>query len=199
MFFVTQSDERPDGYVVLSHANQWEEWLVRNIPISLDDEVRRRLRSNLKHLFVGLELKAALIAPHAHRGPGDRPMLFESYFQNLIQEFCVGAFSVLEGLGAAHWLDRHGQDGAAAPFIRRDDWLPALCAVYDADCGQGLLEAVTQTVGVRDRLHQDKLGAREDIDWHAFSYTEAFVPAAQAVRTLLRRHADAVPGTTNLG
>ena len=199
MFFVTQSTERPNGYVVLSHAHQWEAWLVLNIPGSLDVEVRRRLVSNLKHILVGLELKAALIAPHAQRGPDGRPMLFEPYFQNFIQEFCVGAFSVLEGLGAAHWLDQHGQNGAAAPFISRHEWLPSLCAVYDADGQQGLHEAVTQTVNVRNRLHQDKVGAREDIDWHAFSHAEAFVPASQAVRTLLRRDADALPDTTNLG
>ena len=198
MFFVTQSDDRPEGYVVLSNANQWDAWLVRVLPTSLDGEVRRRLRSNLKHLLVGLELKAALIAPHVHRGPDGRPMLFESYFQNLIQEYCVGAFSIIEGMGAAHWLDQEGHGGAAAPRIGRQQWLPALCSIYDAAGEHGLADAVDRTVAVRDKLHQDRLGAREEIDWHAFTYELAFTPASQAVRTLLRREPDAVPGTTNL-
>jgi hypothetical protein len=67
MFFITQSDERPDGYVHLSTANAWTVWLSRNIPVGLHADVRHRLNSNLKHLLVGLELKAALIDPHAHR------------------------------------------------------------------------------------------------------------------------------------
>jgi hypothetical protein len=198
MFFVIESDERPNGYVVLSEANEWEGWLGRNIPGTLDDEVRRRLRSNLKHLMVGLELKAALIDPHAHRGQDGRPMLFESYFQNLIQEFCVGVFSVLEGLGSAQWLHQNGHDGATAPRIGREAWLPVLCAVYDAAGEHGLNNAVERTLAVRDLLHQDRLGARENIDWHAFSYDAAFVPASSAIRTLLRREPEHIPATTNL-
>jgi hypothetical protein len=198
MFFITQPDERPDGYVVLSESGPWVRWLSRNIPTELDREVRRRLNSNLKHLIVGLELKTALINPHYHRGPQNRPVLFEPYFQNLILEFCVAAFSVLEGLGSAHWLRQNGQDGRNAPRINRHQWLPALCAVYDETAQHGLNQAVEQTLAVRDKLHQDRLGAREDIDWHALSYEAAFVPASHAIRTLLRREADAVPETSNL-
>ena len=51
---------------------------------------------------------------------------------------------------------------------------------------------------VRDKLHQDRLGVREDIDWHALSYEGAFSPARQAIQTLLRREADAVPEASNL-
>lgn len=198
MFFVIESDDRPNGYVMLSSANQWECWLGRNIPGSLDNEVRRRLISNLKHIIVGLELKAALIDPHAHRGANGRPMLFESYFQNLIQEFCVGAFSVLEGLGSAQWLHHNGHDGAAAPRIGREAWRPVLCAAYDANGEYGLNNAVERTLAVRDLLHQDRLGARENIDWHAFSYDAAFVPASSAIRTLLRCDPEHVPAITNL-
>ena len=198
MLFVTRPDERPDGYHVLSESNHWVCWLSRNIPAELDREVRRRLTSNLKHLLVGLELKAALINPHHHRGPNGRPVLFEPYFQNLILEFCVGAFSVLEGLGSGHWLHQNGLDGADAPRINRDQWLPALCVVYDETGDHGLHDAIEQTLAVRDKLHQDRLGTREDIDWHALSYNAAFVPASGAIRTLLKREADAVPETSNL-
>lgn len=198
MFFITQPEARPDGYVVLSESHQWIRWLDRNIPVVLDCQVRRRLISNLKHLLVGLELKAALIGPHHHRGANERPVLFESYFQNLILEFCVGAFSVLEDLGSAHQLAQEGRDGSDGPHVRREHWLPALCAVYDETSEHGLRDSLDRTLAVRDRLHQDWLGARENIDWHAFSYDGAFVPASGAIRTLLRREADAVPGTSNL-
>ena len=99
MLFITQPDDRPDGYVHLSESAQWVSWLNRNIPGDLDAVVRSRLISNLKHLMVGLELKAALILSHRFRPANGRPTLFEPYYQNLIQEFCVGAFSVIEGLG----------------------------------------------------------------------------------------------------
>lgn len=198
MFYLTQLDERPNGYVVLSEANQWKPWLSRNIPAELYVDVRQRLISNLKHLLVGLELKTALIIPHQHGGPQARPVLFESYFQNLILEFGVAAFSVLEGLGSAHWLRQNGQDGSAVPHISRAQWSPALCAVYDDTGEHGLADAIGRTLDVRDKLHQDKLGARADIDWHSLSYEAAFVPASHAVRVLLRREADAVPASSNL-
>lgn len=198
VLFITQPSDRPDGYVVLSESSHWVRWLSRNIPPSLHREVRRRLSSNLKHLLVGLELKAALIFPHHYRTASERPVLFEPYFQNLILEFCVGAFSVLEGLGSAQWLAHQGSDGSDSPRITRDQWLAALSAVYDQKGEHGLVDAVGRTLAVRDKLHQDRLGSREDIDWHALSYEEAFVPASHAIRTVLRHDLNAVPATSNL-
>lgn len=198
MYFIVDTDERPGGYNVITETPQWVRWLGRNVPTSPDKDVRNRLISNLKHLIVGLELKAALIEAHRSQGPGNRPVLFESYFQNIILEFCVASFSVLEGLGSAHWLEREGRDGADGPAIRRNQWLPALCAVYDETGDHRLLANVGNTLAVRDRLHQDKIGARDRIDWHAFSYDAAFAPASAAIRTLLLREAEVVPETTNL-
>ena len=168
-------------------------WLARNIPDGLYPDVRRRFFSNLKHLLVGLEFKAALITGHHNRSVGDRPVLFESYFQVLIHEFCVGAFSVIEVLGAAHWLRGEGRDGSDADYVPRARWLAALCTVYDPEGQHGLMANIETTLGVRDRLHQDRLGARAAIDWHSFTYDAAYVPASAAVRCLLARAADAVP------
>ncbi len=198
MFFVVNADERPDGYVVLTESHRWAVWLHQNIPPQLDVQVRRRLSSNLRHLLVGLELKAELIKPHNFRGSGDRPVLFEPYFQNFILEFCVGAFSVIEGLGSAHRLAQQGLDGSNAPFIARQHWIDALCAAYDETGEYGLSDDVNATLAVRDLLHQDRLGAREEIDWHALSYEVAFTPASEAIRKLLQRHSGLVPATTNL-
>ncbi|HEX4694457.1 hypothetical protein [Sphingomonas sp.] len=198
MLFITRQEVRPDGYVNLSDSNSWTRWLYRVVPERIHRTVRDRLVSNLKHLIVGLELKAALIGQHHHRAKGERPVLFEPYFQNLILEFCVASFSVFEGLGSAQWLDQQGQDGADGPKIQRNQWLPALAAVYDETGEHGLAANVENTLAVRDRLHQDKLGARDDIDWHAFSYDAAFAPASAAIRTLLRREADSVPAASNL-
>lgn len=198
MFFVTQPDERPGGYVALTTSTQWEGWLNRNIPQAVHVTVRQRLRSNLKHLLVGMELKTALIEPHQNRGPGEHEVLFEPYFQNFILEFCVAAFSVLEGLGSVQWLSQNGEDGANAPDIYRNQWRPSLTAVYDEHGEHGLNGNVQSTASVRDKLHQDRLGARENIDWHVFSYDGAFIPARRAIATLLRREAEFVPQTTNL-
>lgn len=191
------SGERPDGFVTVSESNQWIRWLHRNIPETLHKEIKKRLKSNLKHLIAGLEMKAALIEPHRHRR-GGYSVLFEPYFQNLILEFCVSAFSVLEGLGSAHWLARNSQDGSDGPRIFRNRWQEALCAVYDEAGEHGLNNAVEQTLAVRDMLHQDQLGLRENIDWHALSYDRAFTPARHALRIILRREADYVPETSNL-
>lgn len=198
MLFITRPETRPTGFHVISETPPWTVWLGRVLPNGLHADVRRRLVSNLKHLIVGLELKAALIDAHRNPGPGGRAVLFEPYFQNLILEFCVASFSVFEGLGSAHWLAQQDRDGADGPTIRRNQWLPALGAVHDPAGDQNLLANVERTLAVRDRLHQDRLGARDDIDWHAFSYEAAFAPASSAIRTLLRREADRVPETTNL-
>ncbi len=198
MFFITGPDHRPEGYVVLSESSEWAPWLARNIPNVVDRNVRSRLISNLKHLLVGLEMKAALISGHRRRPLGGRSVLFEPYYQNVILEFCVAAFSVVEGLGAAHWLNQQEADGADGPTIRRDQWKPALCSVYDPDEVHGLDALVDTVLDVRDRLHQDRLGARGEIDWHALSYERAFAPGSKAVRTLLHHHANLVPQGTNL-
>jgi hypothetical protein len=198
MYFITQPEARPGGFVFLSSSAEWVGWLARIIPQALHVTVRSRLISNLKHLLVGLELKKALIEPHHNRGPGDHEVLFEPYFQNFILEFCVAAFSVLEGLGSAQWLAQNDQDGANGPNILRNQWLPALAAVFDEHGEHGLEADINSTLAVRDKLHQDRLGARENIDWHAFSYENAFTPARRAIGTLLLREAEFVPAQTNL-
>lgn len=194
MFYIVRSDERPDGWAALSTSNSWLPLLNANIPVALAGPVKGKLKSNLKHILVGLELKAALIQPH-HEQPG---VLFEPYFQSLISEFCVGAFSVLEGMGAAHWIEQQGIDGADGPQVGRQQWLEAICQAFDPDNAFQLAEDTETTRLVRDRLHQDRLGMREEIDWHAFTYEAAFVPAIRAVGTLLRSRDELVPETSNL-
>lgn len=198
MFYIMQSDERPDGYVNLSDSRDWVPWLARKIPQEVDAGVRTRLISNLKHLLVGLELKAALIEAHYVRRGGERPVLFEPYAQNLNLEFCIAAFSVLEGLGSAHWLQQSGQGGGDGPAIRRAQWRAVLIAVYDRNGTSDLNDNVSSILDVRDKLHKDRLGARAKIDWHALSYEVAFLPARRAMSTLLLREAEAVSATTNL-
>ena len=191
MFYITE--EKPEGYVVLSTANQWVRWLARNTPEALPHDIRIMLNSNLKHLMVGLELKTALIEGH-QQARHEHSLLFESYFQNFISEFCVAAFSVFEGLGSALWLAQN--EGANGPG--RNQWRESLIAVYDANGEHGLNDNVGSTLDVRDKLHQDRLAMRDNIDWHAFSYEDAFMPARRAVATLLLREADAVTERTNL-
>ena len=199
MFYVVRGPRaRPGGFVHLSTSADWVPWLAQNIPGTLDRGVRNLLSSNLKHILVGLEFKAALIGGHRELRPGDRAVLFEPYFQSLILEFCVGACSVVEGLGAAYWLQQQGRDGRDGRRIRRDAWTRALCSIYDSDAGRGLEPAVDRMLDVRDLQHQDRLSARGEIDWHAMDYEGAFEPAARAVGILLLNRADLVPGTTNL-
>ncbi|WP_342710034.1 hypothetical protein AAFG13_37570 [Bradyrhizobium sp. B124] len=194
MFYLIELPEKPSGYVNLSTASDWEAWIRTCLPEGLHQEVRRRLISNLKHVLVGLEMKAALIVPHAKQGK----LLFESYFHMLNFEFCVGMFSICEGLGSALWLRENGLDGSDANRIPIGQWKPSLTKKFDPEAKSNLGEDVDTVKSVRDMLHQDQLGARENIDWHAFSYDKAFTPAARAMRCLLSTNARDVPKETNL-
>lgn len=196
MFYLAAYEDQVGYTDPPSTATQWDGWLGGVIPQALDAGVRNRLRANLRHILVGLEMKAALIVPHATRAPGTNPLLFESYASILVFEFCLGAFSVCEGLGSAYRLRNINDDGAAAPRINPNVWIPALVAEADPN---GALDArVWGIKDVRDKLHQDHLGARVAIDWHTFSYQAAFVPAREALRTLFAMNAQHVPAGTNL-
>lgn len=196
-FHLIELPGQPNGYVNLSDSSDWEAWIRKCLPAGLAQVVHNRLVSNLKHILVALEMKAALIVPHAKRGNG-KSLLFEPYFQMLNFEFCVGTFSICEGLGSALWLVENGRDGSAGDRIESDQWRSSLARKFDPEAKFGLDADVGSAKGVRDKLHQDKVGARAEIDWHAFTYEKAFVPAARAMRNLLRTNADAVSTKTNL-
>jgi len=196
-FHLIELPAQPTGFVNVSSSSDWEEWIQKSLPVGLAQVVHDRLVSNLKHILVGLEMKAALIVPHAKRG-GGKALLFEPYFQILNFEFCVGTFSICEGLGSALWLRENGRDGSAADRIETGQWRPSLAKKFDPEAKLGVDADVGSAMSVRDRLHQDKLGARAAIDWHAFTYEKAFVPAARAIRSLLKTNASKVPDKTNL-
>jgi hypothetical protein len=197
LFHLIELPQEPSGYVNKSTSSDWEAWIRNCLPDGLHQDVRRRLISNLKHVLVALEMKAALIVPHAKRGAGPS-LLFEPYFNMLNFEFCVGVFSTCEGLGSALWLREKNRDGSADDRVAVKDWKPALVKKFDPEAKFGLDADVDSVKGVRDKLHQDQLGAREDIDWHAFTYEKAFVPAARAMRCLLKTNSADVPEETNL-
>jgi hypothetical protein len=197
-FHLVKLPEHPDGYVNVSNsAAAWESWIRKSLPAGLAQEVQKRLVSNLKHILVALEMKSALIVPHAKRGQG-KPLLFESYFHMLNFEFCVGVFSVCEGLGSALWLKEKGEDGSTSKRVAFEDWKIPLSKKFDPESKFSLSSDIETVRKVRDRLHQDQVGARENIDWHDFSYDKAYVPAACAIRCLLRTNAGDVPRETNL-
>jgi hypothetical protein len=86
----------------------------------------------------------------------------------------------------------------ASNRIRHDEWLTSLAKKFDP-CGDlGLSGDVDRVRSVRDKLHQDRLGAGENIDWHAFSYADALTPALRAMRHLLQTNAQDVPPQANL-
>jgi hypothetical protein len=125
LFHLIEVSDKPSGYVVISNASDWEDWIRNCLPEGLHQDVSRRLISDLKHVLVAMEMKAALIVPHAKRGGGPS-LLFEPYSNMLNFEFCVGMFSTCEGLGSALWLREKNRDGSAADRIAVEDWKPAL-------------------------------------------------------------------------
>ncbi|MEO9875316.1 MAG: hypothetical protein ABJM26_04870 [Anderseniella sp.] len=197
MFYLdTGSDDRP-GFHHLSSANNWVYWISGALPDEADDEVKRRLRSNLKHILVGLEMKAGLILPHCKRIWG-RKVLFEPYCKIMIFEFCVGVFSICEGFGSIHYLVSRNDDGSAGTQVNYKKWSSTLKSTFDNDGEAGLGEKLEIVMSIRDKIHQDKLGARSDIDWHDFSYQGAFVPAMQALQIIFNQNPERIPQTTNL-
>ena len=197
MFYLTNELPEPVGYVTISETEPWGRWLAASIPLGLHRDVRNRLRSNLKHILVGLEMKAALVIPHQLREQG-HSLLFEPYAQILHFEFCTGVFSVCEGLGSAQYLVDTGNDGAGGDRVWFNQWREPLAAHVGAEDVQQFLTALSIVQAVRDKLHQDRLGARENIDWHAFSYDAAFVPALDVLQTLFTLNSDRLPAATNL-
>lgn len=113
-------------------------------------------------------------------------------------EFGVGVFSVCEGLGSVHHLAGIGDDGSTGARVNTNDWIAALCREFDLTGAAQLDANVRRVKEVRDKMHQDRLGARADIDWHDFGYNQSFIPSRAALQPLLRRHLDYVPGQTNL-
>ena len=171
MFYLIK-EPKPSGYVNLSNSSDWEAWIGKSLPTGLAQAVHRRLVTNLKHVLVALEMKAALIVPHATRG-SEPSILFEPYFHMLNFEFCVGVFSVCEGFGSALWLRETNRDGSASDRIAIGDWKASLVKKFDPEAKFGLDADIGTVKEVRDKLHQDCLGARENIDWHAFTYEKA--------------------------
>ena len=197
MFYLDNFSDDAPGFTANSTSSEWEPWLSSVIPIEAHNEVRRRLVSNLKHIIVGLEMKAGLLIPHGENLAG-RSVLFEPYSQIMTFEFCVGTFSVCEGLGSIHYLTDQGDDGATGTRVSAKHWIAALVKHFDEDGSLELEADITVAKSVRDLLHQDRLGAREDIDWHSMGYEEAFLPALSVMRGLLKQHSDRVPEETIL-
>src|SRR3546814_15403547 len=48
-FHIIELADEPEGYVNVSTSAEWESWIRHCLPDGLDQEVRRRLVSNLKH------------------------------------------------------------------------------------------------------------------------------------------------------
>lgn len=197
-FYLTPFEEDDvSGFHFVSTSEDWSFWVGANTPGTLAYHVRRRIKSNLKHVLAGLEMKAGLIVPHGEAFAAVS-VLFEPYFQAMIFEFCVGIYSVSEGLGAAHHLHNQGDDGLAGPRVTRPQWTSALVAEFDPTGEHDLRQNLEIVQSKRDKLHQDRLGARDDIDWHDFGYNQAFVPAMHVIQCLLLQNADMVPEGTNL-
>ncbi len=197
MFYLDKYPNQPNGFNSISTSAEWMGWVYATVPNDTDGQVQERLVSNLKHVLVGLEMKAGLIVPHCER-ISNISVLFEPYCQILTFEFCVGVFSICEGVGSIHYLSQQGDDGTSGAHVKTEHWINALIMNFDPD-GTAELETNVQKVkSVRDKMHQDRLGARENIDWHDFGFEQAFLPARSALQPLLIQNQDVVPDQTNL-
>ena len=100
---------------------------------------------------------------------------------------------------AAFVLDARTDDGITGPFIHKKDWKPALINRLDPEGTTTLGDDLETVISKRDLIHQDKLGARADIDWHSIGYDSAFLPAKRLIAAIIVRSRADAPADTNLG
>lgn len=185
------------GFTAATTSAEWSGHFISLVPKSLHADVRNRLRSNLGHILSSLDIQAGLITPHAERGKRSS-VLFEPFYNTLILHFCIGTYSICEGLGAAYVLEASGDDGLAGPFIQKKAWKPALLEQLDPKGATTLAGDLETVISKRDLIHRDKLGLRADIDWHAIGYEGAFLPAKRLVLGIIEHSEVPSPADTNL-
>ena len=199
-FHLTKLTNPEKGFTYLSTSKEWKIWLDAVIPDTIDQQIHNRLSSNLKHILLGLEMKAGLILPHAYSKlkSNQKALLFEPYHQILTFEFCLGTWSVCEGLGTAHHLANHQKSGRRIKKIRSNIIISALTKAYSSN-NQYQFELETKQVrNIRNMIHQDNLFKRDNIDWHALGYQAAFIPALNVLSSLFETEKHLVPKRTNL-
>jgi hypothetical protein len=125
-------------------------------------------------------------------------VLFEPFYNTLILHFCIGTYSICEGLGAAFVLDARTDDGITGPFIPKKLWRPALINRLDPGGTTTLGDDLDTLISKRDLIHQDKLGARADIDWHSIGCDCAFLPAKRLIVAIIVCSGAGAPSDTIL-
>lgn len=196
-FQICEGVDYSRGFTAATTSAEWSGHVHALVPKSLHADILTRLRSNLSHILSSLDIQAGLIVPHAERGARNS-VLFEPFYNTLILHFCIGTYSICEGLGAAYVLESRGEDGTAGPFIRKDFWKPALIDQLDPKGSTTLADDLETVISKRDLIHQDKLGLRADIDWHAINYEGSFLPAKRLIAAIIAQSGAAPPADTNL-
>lgn len=197
-FQIREGVDYGDGFTTATNSAEWHKHLKNLVPTSLHSDVQNRLRSNLAHILSSLDIEAGLILPHAERRARSA-VLFEPFYNTLILHFCIGTYSICEGLGAAFVLDARTDDGITGPLIHKKDWKPALINRLDPEGTTTLVDDLEAVISKRDLIHQDKLGARADIDWHSIGYDSAFLPAKRLIAAIIVRSRADAPADTNIG
>jgi len=137
-------------------------------------------------------MKAALLEAHYLSPKNGNPnCLFEPYAAILKFEFCVGVYSVAEGLGAAHSLVA----GKSSPS--RGQWKKALCNYVNSQ-NTRFAPSLESVMAIRDLIHQDRAGQRSNIDWHEFALSSALLPAASVLSGLFDSSPSNLPEKSNL-
>ena len=121
---IIELPSQPNGYVNLSNSADWEAWIRKCLPAGFGKAVHDRLVSNLKHILVGLEMKAALVVPHAKARQRQvaslRALLSGHEFRVLRRH----GFH-MRGVGLSTLVDRE----RPGPVRRRSDQPPSMEAI----------------------------------------------------------------------
>lgn len=191
------TDQPTNGFIFISKASDWDDWLRENIPSQLNQRYRAMLRANLRHLLASLECKAGLIQGN-DQTQNQYPTLFDPYLRILILEFAAVACSVFEGLGSAHWLHSQNKDGSKGEKVRRNTWRGSFWSTYcKGSEDHSLKQDFDLVIETRDLLHQDRASARDLTNWRKLQ-PPTFEATCKVIEQMLRRHSHLVPATTNL-
>jgi|SaaInlStandDraft_1057018.scaffolds.fasta_scaffold113921_2 hypothetical protein len=193
LFYLSEYNENEDGFLHNSKVSVWYNWLRFHIPSTPSNkETEEKLAKNLAHIILGLEMKAGLILAHQRT---NQSILYDPYLKIMSFEFCVGVFSICEGLGSIIVIS---QNPNSKKKIKINEWKKALCDCFDSDETLNIKVYLETVIKVRNKIHQDKIHKRDSIDYHSFAYKNSFEPALTLIQSLLEKPGKDVPKDTNL-
>ncbi|MCF6112214.1 hypothetical protein [Mesorhizobium muleiense] len=193
------------GFVATASVDEWVAFLGSIVPSTNPLQVMPPLqRRNLGYRLQLMEFDCALLLLDRESTAPFYSTLHGSVRSMKIQQICVLAHSILEGVGAHLW--RAGQTAANLPVnpankVRVTLWQPALVADVMGSqnppqtTAAALSAQLAGITGWRDRVHMDRFEPNDGLHFNEFTYAAAFDPTYRTFRMALSAIAQPWPDT----